>query len=160
VKDGVCKINFSPSGGTVKRKGFTLIELMIVVVIIGILAALAIPRFLEASKKAKITEAKGICKQLYNLHQAFYQESGHFLANTHQLTKPVSTTDFTAMWFDAASQAMAESIAFNLPSGKPRFNYGVYNTGAVTATTSTMDASLSGVRIDIDPQGVMTTTVP
>jgi len=37
--------------------GFTLIELMVVIVIIGVLASLAIPRFTEASAKAKVAEA-------------------------------------------------------------------------------------------------------
>ena len=58
------------------RKGFTLIELMIVVVIIGILAAIAIPKFNQASARAKEKEADGILKQIYTLQNTYYAENG------------------------------------------------------------------------------------
>jgi len=64
-----------------ESKGFTLIELMIVVVIIGILAAIAIPRFMAASTKSKQSEAKLILKQIYEMERAYHQEYGTYACN-------------------------------------------------------------------------------
>lgn len=62
-------------------KGFTLIELMIVVVIIGILAALAIPRFMRSTTKAKQSEARQLLKQVYTMQRAYRQENDNYACN-------------------------------------------------------------------------------
>ena len=56
------------------RKGFTLIELMIVVAIIGILAAIAIPNFLRFQAKSKQSEARELLSSLYTAETAYFAE--------------------------------------------------------------------------------------
>src|SRR5450755_3559137 len=53
-------------------RGFTLIELMIVVAIIGLLAALAIPNFIKFQAKARQSEAKSNLKAVYTAQKAYY----------------------------------------------------------------------------------------
>ena len=57
------------------QKGYTLIELFVVVVIIGVLAALAIPRFMQSTAKTKQGEAQLILKQVYEMQRAYRQET-------------------------------------------------------------------------------------
>jgi type IV pilus assembly protein PilA len=57
------------------RRGFTLIELLIVVVIIGILAAIAIPKFSATKEKAYIAALKSDLRNLVTAEEAFFADS-------------------------------------------------------------------------------------
>ncbi len=57
------------------KKGFTLIELLIVVVIIGILAAIAIPKFANTKEKAYIASMKSDLRNLVTAQEAYFSDN-------------------------------------------------------------------------------------
>src|SRR6476469_1953687 len=63
-----------PEEGMTNRKGFTLIELLIVVVIIGILAAIAIPKFAATKDKAKLASVKTDVRNLMTAEEAYFSD--------------------------------------------------------------------------------------
>jgi type IV pilus assembly protein PilA len=62
------------------RKGFTLIELLIVVVIIGILAAIAIPKFANTKEKAVLASMKSDLRNLVTAEEGFFSDNQDYAA--------------------------------------------------------------------------------
>ncbi len=123
-------------------KGFTLIELMIVVVIIGILAALAIPRFMRSTTKSKQTEAKQLLKQIYTMQHAYRQEFNAYCLNG--VSAAAGSVNFARLGVDIGASA--------------RYTYAMTaaaNTFSCTATANLDDDATNDVWA-IDQDGLLT----
>jgi len=130
-----------------RQKGFTLIELMIVVVIIGILAALAIPRFMTATTKSKQSEAKGILKQIYTMERTYRQQNNTYWGQ--------GTTA------NAGAPNAFATIGVEIPTSAI-YTYTITTADAnnmlATATCSILDDDNAADTWTINDQGVLTCT--
>jgi type IV pilus assembly protein PilE len=68
-----------------KEEGFSLTELLVVIVIIGILVLLAMPQFTSVITKAKTTEAKTMLKHLHTLERAYYYENDRYGGDLNEI---------------------------------------------------------------------------
>ena len=150
-----------------KSQGFTLIELMIVVAIIGILAAIAIPNFLKFQCKAKQSEAKTNLAGIFTAEKAFFGEYNTYSSDLISVnwipdgspvyiygftqSAPASVAGIAASTYDAARHDTMNANV--ITSGK-------YNTakckdlaGAALANASLPTTILSGATFNAGAAG-------
>ncbi|OFZ22186.1 MAG: hypothetical protein A2202_03755 [Bdellovibrionales bacterium RIFOXYA1_FULL_36_14] len=128
------------------NEGFTLVELMVVVAIIGILSAVAIPNFKKYQAKSKTSEAKLHLSAIYTAEQAFASDYDTYATCLSQMGYNPSTeaaqryyaTGFTAGTATAVTIAVGNGAACGAyVSGNDTANFGALKKiGATTAATS------------------------
>jgi prepilin-type N-terminal cleavage/methylation domain-containing protein len=122
--------------------GFTLVELMIVVVILGILAAVAIPAFTRYVKRSKTSEATG------NISKIYQGEVSYFNQSSEQSVASFASAAQTPTAAASASKYPAQPTAFTADSGWSAIGFSVdsplYYAYSATASASTFNAIANG----------------
>jgi type IV pilus assembly protein PilA len=138
-----------------QAKGFTLIELMIVVAIIGILAAIAIPNFLRYQLRAKHAELPTNVTAIFKAESALRQSersNGEYLAVTN--TPAAGTLGSAKLAWDNADRARAAAIDWMVEGA----TYGRYNAVIWLSGTANQGLTVSA-QSDIDGDGTASCVV-
>jgi prepilin-type N-terminal cleavage/methylation domain-containing protein len=99
-----------------KQAGFSLIELMVVLAIIGILAAIAIPSYLGIQKKGRRTEFKANLEILRLLEEKHYAEHGQYVDGADTTELMIELPEFRPG--DPADLSYAYSVRLDDPDGQ------------------------------------------
>ena len=120
------------------QKGFTLIELMIVVAIIGILASIAVPNYIEYVNRARATEATSTLADMRIRMEQFFQDNRTYMGNDAVLCAAPNGTDTQ---FFAFNCSVAPSVT-------------LYTLSAVGA------GAMAGYQYNIDQNNLKTSVTP
>jgi len=119
------------------KKGFTLIELLIVVVIIGILAAIAIPKFASTKQKAYMAAMKSDLKNFVTAEESYFADYNTYgtYANVNAAGLFTATTDVTLASANETATGFSATATHAAAAGK--------TCGVYVGTAASPDASIT-----------------
>jgi type IV pilus assembly protein PilA len=149
------------------EKGFTLIELLVVIIIIGILAAIALPSFLNQASKARQSEAKTYVGSMNRANQTYYLEKQQFGPNLGALAVGIAFTTENYGYAVArnggktATGTAQSVVSFGIPTpaGTPASGTGTNPDSITGAGSSALKAYVGGVSVSTPKGSTESTTL-
>lgn len=120
-----------------KQQGFTIVELLIVIVVIGILAALVITTFTGIQQKARNTERTTDIKALHGQIEAYYAQNGKYptLGNLNDATW--RGTNMKGLDAEALKDPKGSGQTLAATAGANTYSYAVFASDGTTACDNT-----------------------
>jgi len=118
------------------RKGFTLIELLIVVVLIGILAALVLPKFGDVRERAYVSAMQNDLRNLATAQEIYFEQNGFYATTAGEVI------------------AVSDQVEIEISSDDPQVGYKATATRTGTSMVCTLDrespAAANGSKIECE----------
>lgn len=139
-----------------KQSGFTIVELLIVIVVIGILAALVITTFNGIQQKGRDTERQTDIKAIHGQLEAYYAQNGNYPTLAEIDTAAEATTLFKGLDKEALSDPQANPKTYVLvsaPAAKA-YSYQVFESDGTT--NCTVAANCAKYTLTTTTEGLLT----
>ena len=134
-----------------KQSGFTIVELLIVIVVIGILAGLVITTFSGIQQKARDTERETDIKAMHGQVEAFWAQKGYYPSLTDMNTAAFVTANLKGLDAGAFKDPKGANGTLVAAPAASAYAYAVVNTGGTsceaddtTCSKYTLTATLEG----------------
>ena len=118
-----------------RKKGFTLLELIIVIIVIGILASIALPRYLRVAERSRMAEGKSILGALRGAQVRYAAEHGNFTTDVDNLDTDMTTSRYFEVPFTVDDTDPIASVVRNaVDAGSFAYTLTIYEDGTLNCT--------------------------